>query len=88
MTNIQKVKEIAKRAGIDFEDITPSPNKQKKYRIYIRGQSPVDFGATGYSDFLIHKDEERRQRFHNRFKNNPSINNPTSGLYYSARILW
>jgi hypothetical protein len=36
---------------------------------------------------LIHKDERRRERFHQRFKNNKGYNDPTRGLFYSRYLL-
>lgn len=81
-------KKIASELGIPAVDIIISPRKQKKYRIIFQDGSYVDYGAKDMEDFLIHKDEARRRRFHQRFKNNKGYNNPESGLFYSARLLW
>lgn len=83
---IQKQK--AKQLGIEFKDIVVSPRKTKKYRIILKNGKSIDYGAAGYSDFLFHGDEARRQRFHNRFKNNKAYNDPNSALFYSQNLLW
>ena len=70
------------------QDIVLSPLKKKKYRVYLREGTHIDYGAVGMSDYLIHKDEKRRERFHQRFKNNKGYNDRNSGLFYSRYLLW
>ena len=50
----------------------PYPCKDGKHKYYIITKSgkTIKFGATGYSDFTIHKDEARKLRFINRHKSN------------------
>ena len=48
--------------------ITKSKTKDKKYDAIIDGKKTIHFGAKGYSDFTIHKDEERKDRYINRHK--------------------
>jgi hypothetical protein len=94
---LNQIKRIARRRGIEFADIIESPRPDKKYRIIFKEESrngeagvtpkPIDFGSKLHSNYLIHKDEERRQRWHARFKNNKGYNDPNSGLFYS-RLLW
>ena len=43
--------------------LTKSTNKGKKYDAIINGKKKVSFGATGYSDYTKHKDDERKQRY-------------------------
>ena len=67
-----------------------SDKPNKKYYIITNYNKKVYFGASGYSDFTIHKDEERKQRYINRHKNNEiwtksGIN--TSG-FWSRWLLW
>ena len=50
--------------------LKPSTRKNKKYMIMPNNSSPVHFGAKGMSDFTIHKDEKRKQRYINRHKKN------------------
>ena len=41
--------------------IQPSNKKGKKYDAVIDGKKTVSFGASGYSDFTKHKDEDRKK---------------------------
>jgi hypothetical protein len=45
-----------------------SDKPNKKYYIITNDNKKVYFGASGYSDFTIHKDEARKQRYINRHK--------------------
>ncbi len=40
-----------------------SDKPNKKYYIITNDNKKVYFGASGYSDFTIHKDEERKLRY-------------------------
>ena len=40
-----------------------SDKPNKKYYIIINDNKKVYFGQAGYSDFTIHKDEERKLRY-------------------------
>lgn len=51
-------------------------------------QKTTHFGAKNYSDFLQHKDPERKQRYINRHKRNENWNDPTSAGALSRWILW
>ena len=67
-----------------------SDKPNKKYYIITNNNKKVYFGASGYSDFTIHKDEARKQRYINRHKNNE--NWTKSGIdtagWWSRWILW
>ncbi len=43
-------------------------DKPKKYNIIKNDNKKVYFGASGYSDFTIYKDEARKQRYIDRHK--------------------
>lgn len=74
-------------------EILPSDRKGKKYMINYNGKW-IHFGAEGMSDYTIHKDEARRQRYIKRAgnirdgKGNLTRDNPESGNYYAMRVLW
>jgi len=85
---IPEIKRIAKSKRMQFKDIIVSPLPAKKYRILFNDGTHIDFGSRAHSDFLQHRDEDRRQRFHNRFKSNKGLNDKTSALYFSSRLLW
>ena len=46
-----------------------SDKPEKKYYVITDTNKKVYFGAAGYDDFTTHKDEERRQRYIARHKN-------------------
>lgn len=74
-----------------------SPMKTKKYRavFYEDGKKfkHTDFGAIKedgkpYSDFTEHKDEERKERYLDRHKENEDWSNPYSAGALSRWVLW
>jgi len=64
-----------------------SPLKTKKFRIIINDKH-VDFGALGYSDYTLHKDEDRKNRYINRHRKNENWNDYYSAGYWSRWLLW
>ena len=48
----------------------------------------IHFGADGYSDYTIHKDEARRQRYIDRHKSSENWNNPMTAGTLALFILW
>ena len=65
-----------------------SSKPDKKYDAIIDGKKTVSFGATGYSDFTKHKDEERKQRYiarHGATQTWKDIEKPQTWARY---ILW
>lgn len=56
----------------------------------IIGNKTVNFGAKGYSDFTIHKDEDRMHRYQNRHKSreNWKKSGIKSAGFWSKWILW
>lgn len=52
---------VAKKITVTLRPATAA--SKKKWTAVIDGTRTVHFGAAGYSDFTIHKDEERRQRY-------------------------
>ena len=63
-------------------------NLIKKIEARIDGKKSIHFGAKGMSDFTIHKDPERKQRYIDRHSNNEDWNNPMSAAFYATNILW
>ncbi len=51
-------------------------------------QKTTHFGASGYSDYTIHRDVARKQRYLNRHRKNENWNDPYSAGALSALILW
>ena len=69
--------------------ISPSDKPNKKYRARIDGTRSVYFGQAGASDFTIHKDPERKQRYLNRHRGmNEDWTNPSTAGFYATNLLW
>ena len=70
----------------------PYQANDNKYKYYIitKNEKKIYFGAAGYSDFTIHKDPERKQRYINRHEKNE--NWTKSGIdsagFWSRWLLW
>ena len=69
--------------------ISKSTNKNKKFDVVVDGKK-ISFGAVGYSDYTIHKDPERKERYITRHAKREDWNK--SGLktagYWSKHLLW
>jgi len=68
--------------------IRPSKNKNKKFDAIINDKKTISFGAAGMSDYTIHKDKERKERYINRHKKNENWNDPKTAGFYAKNILW
>ena len=71
----------------------PSSRSEKKYMVvFERNGRPttVHFGATGYSDFTLHKDEERRRRYDQRHRRRETWTKEGIGTpgFWAKWILW
>jgi len=70
--------------------IKPSSKKDKKYDAVIDGKKTVSFGAAGASDYTIHKDAARKQRYIDRHKEREDWSKggiKTAG-FYAKNVLW
>jgi hypothetical protein len=72
--SFKKLKGNSKKYEITFE---------KNGKMYTR-----KFGATGMSDYTIHKDKERRERYISRHKKDLRTGDPMRPGYLSMYILW
>lgn len=75
--------------------LLPSPKKEKKMVAIINNNGKVNnvhFGAKGYSDFTIHKDKERMERYIARHKGSGTQDWTKKGIntagFWSRWILW
>ena len=68
--------------------IKKSTTKGKKYDAIIDNKKTIHFGATGYSDYTIHKDEDRKNRYLKRHQARENFNNPSTAAFYATNILW
>jgi len=70
--------------------IKRSSKKDKKYDAVIDGKKTVSFGAAGASDYTIHKDAARKQRYIDRHKEREDWSKggiKTAG-FYAKNVLW
>ena len=67
-----------------------SPKLLKKWRVLFENGSHVDFGASGYSDFTIHKDPERMKLYIDRHHSNEiwDITGIKTAGFWSRWLLW
>ncbi len=68
--------------------IKPSNRQGKKYDAIINNNKTISFGQKGASDFTIHKDSERKNRYINRHKKNEQWDNPLTAGFWSRWITW
>jgi Ribonuclease G/E len=69
--------------------ITKSSNKNKKFDALVDGKK-ISFGAAMYSDYTIHKDPERKERYiarHAKREDWDKSGIKTSG-YWAKNLLW
>lgn len=68
----------------------PATDNKHKFFIITNEGHKVKFGAKGYEDFTIHKDEKRKERYIARHKKREEIywNNPNTKSYWSLHLLW
>jgi len=80
---LKRAKEKAKRLDVE---VKPSSNPKKKLDVYDEGKKVASIGASAYSDFLQHKDPERRKRYKQRHEKYRHRKGTAS--YYADKILW
>ena len=73
-------------------NISKSNLKTKKYKAEFLKDNKVvkttHFGAKGMSDYTIHKDKTRRERYRKRHSKDLKTKDPTRAGYLSYYILW
>ena len=68
--------------------IKPSHLPNKKYDAVIDDKKTIPFGAKSYSDYTIHKDNERKERYIKRHQKNEQWDNIYTAGFWSRFILW
>ena len=79
------------KTKIKLIKITKLKKGPKKYEAEFKKGNKIikrKFGAKGMSDFTIHKDTKRRDRYIKRHKKDLKTNDPTRPGYLSMYILW
>ena len=68
--------------------ISKSRKNDKKFDAVIDGKKTISFGQKHASDYTIHKDLDRKERYINRHKKNENWNDPRTAGFYAKHILW
>lgn len=72
--------------------VEKSKNPKFKYTAFFQldnGKTKkTNFGASGASDYTIHKDKDRRTRYRARHKRDLRTNDPMRAGYLSYYLLW
>jgi hypothetical protein len=71
--------------------ITTSPLKTKKYKVIIddgKKKKTIHFGAKGYEDFTITKNNEKKYRYIDRHKSNEDWQDPFTAGFWALHTLW
>ena len=79
LISVKKLKSGQKKYVAEFEITTKNGKKSKR---------STKFGAKGMSDYTIHKDTERRNRYIKRHTKDLRTNDPTRAGFLSMYILW
>jgi hypothetical protein len=82
-----------KTRRLKLKSIKPSAKKEKKWdATFVNpdgSEKVVSFGQKGYSDFTIHKDETRKQRYIKRHSGmGEKWNDPMTPGALSLHVLW
>ena len=90
--DFQKLSKKAKKLGAESLDY--SKRKNNKYVVKLPSGKNLHFGSSQYPDFLIHKDNERKEKYLSRAmkiknkKGELTYENPESANYWSVKLLW
>ena len=90
--DFQKLSKKAKKLGAESLDY--SKRKNNKYVVKLPSGKNLHFGSSQYPDFLIHKDNERKEKYLSRAmkiknkKGELTYENPESANFWSVNLLW
>jgi hypothetical protein len=65
-----------------------SPRKCKKYVATFDDGKKIHFGAKGYEDYTLHKDDERKMKYIKRHRKRENWLDPISPGTLSRYLLW
>ena len=70
--------------------LVKSDRKDKKYKAIFADGTTIHFGAAGMSDYTIHHDDERKERYLKRFDKliQKFKNDPKAPITLATQILW
>lgn len=85
---------LPKPAGVASWHVGPPRSPKKKYTATVQFEDGstrnIQFGAAGMSDYTLHRDPARRERFRSRFRSLIAAkgDDPASPMFYSYHLLW
>ena len=88
----KKLTKKAKKLGAESLDY--SKRKNNKYVVTLQNGKKLHFGSSQYPHFLIHNDEERKEKYLSRAKKiknkqgELTYTNPESSNVWSINLLW
>jgi len=72
--------------------ISISPNKNKKYKVIVNDgerKKTIHFGAKGYQDYTIHKNDDKKERYKKRHEGmNEDWDDPFTAGFWALHALW
>ena len=68
--------------------IKPTKSEGKKFDAIIDNKKKVSFGQAGASDYTMHKDNERKQRYIQRQQKREQWDNPNTAGFWSRWATW
>ena len=90
--DFQKLNKKAKKLGAESLDY--SKRKNNKYVVKLPSGKNLHFGSSQHPDYLIHKDNERKEKYLSRAmkiknkKGELTYENPESANFWSVNLLW
>jgi hypothetical protein len=89
-SNRKSGKKSGKKSGgcLRLTKLRRSPKPEKKWRAEFSDGSHRDFGARGMSDYTLHGDKARMERYNARHKKNENWNDLKSPGALSKYVLW
>ena len=90
--DFEKLSKKAKKLGAESLDY--SKRKNNKYVVKLSSGKNLHFGSPKYPDYLIHKDNERKEKYLSRAKkiknkkDELTYKNPESANFWSVNLLW
>ena len=91
----KEFKRLTKKAKkLGAESLDYSTRKNNKYMATLQSGKKVHFGSSQHEDYLIHKDQDRRDRYLARAKKiknkqgELTYSNPESANFWSVNLLW
>lgn len=68
--------------------LSESSRKCKKYVAIFDDGKKIHFGAKGYEDYTLHKDDERKIKYIQRHRKRENWSDPTAPGTLSRYLLW